>query len=382
MDNLPYVTPYGTATANVLTSQISNISNVGTTAQEIMYATIGSQYSCVDCESYSSGNVLLVPVSSTLSPNLAQANENVILSGTQDVLSVQATCFTLYNPLFSSLGNVIQINQIELAKGVGSIQSDVQLSGVDSNGNVVSRQCAFMISEYQADAGVRYSIDENGFPTRLSVNSIVGNNSTCMSIGDVCLGASSRSLLAYSLYTYGFPTNITINKLYGTLNLLPDPGSSMSDLDFGQQMMKFLSLNLLMTASSLPSSRLPCTLMTDNVAVKMNIDPVLMWVSIVTASIASIIAILLIVTDLIKLEKASDLLLRRLSRSVQPGKKLLEDCSVMVSKLCMPGANNDDWVTTPIRFGEDKATSNNTLGILRFGVKKEIVKFKATRAYY
>ncbi|KAJ3324618.1 hypothetical protein HDV06_006511 [Boothiomyces sp. JEL0866] len=361
IQSLPYVTPYGTATANVLTTQITNLSNIGATAQEIMYATIGSQFSCVDCESFSSGNVLIVPVSSTLTSNLAQANQNVILSGAQDVISVQATCFTLYNPLYSTLGNVIQITQIELAKGVGSIQSDVQISGVDSNGNVVSRQCAFMIGEYQADAGVRYNIDENGFPTRISVNSIGGNSGTCGSVGNLCLGAPSRPSLAFSLYTTGFPTNITINKLYGTLKLFPDPGSSITDLQFGEQMKKFLSLNLLMTASSFPSTRLPCTLMTDDVAVKMNIDPVLMWLSIVTASVASIIAILLIVTDLIKLEKASDLLLRRLSRSVQPGKKLLEDCSVLVSKLCTPGASNDDWITTPIRFGEDKATSNLAL---------------------
>jgi hypothetical protein len=192
------------------------------------------------------------------------------------------------------------------------------------------------------------------------------------------LDQAKRTGLADALMNMVFSQKSYVfnQRLAYSSNVAPDPSAPGSDRIFEENVQKLIGNALIIAASMVPSKEIPVNLHTDTIQVKLIVNQWLLILTVVIASIAALFPMMLISTDLIRIKKSPDQFLRLLYERVKPGKEFIEDSAVLCTDL------NEGQQTALIKYGEDRKTVSNGLGVLRFGLKHEIVKYHENRAYY
>lgn len=236
-----------------------------------------------------------------------------------------------------------------------------------------------MVREYNGSTLVRYGLSPTGGTVRRKVESVEPiYYRTCSKIGKSCLDQAKRTGLADNLIKMVFSQKSYLfnQRLAYSSNVAPDPSAPGSDRIFEENVQKLIGNALIIAASIIPSKEVPVTLQTDTIQVKLIVKQWLLILTVAVASIAAIYPMMLISIGLIRIKKNSNHFLRLLYERVQPGKEFIEDSAVLCVDL------KEDHHTALIKYGEDKKTVSNAIGVLRFGLKHDIAKYKENRPYY
>ncbi|KAI8897924.1 hypothetical protein BC833DRAFT_15693 [Globomyces pollinis-pini] len=383
MSNVPYPKSHGVGSAYTVANTFQNSTPID--GRNVLFLSFGINLACSDCVGMVSNNVLLVPLTVSLRDiSLDAGHEFVFLEATQDIAALSVSCFSADATYTDVAKTDLAISVIELSKGVRTSLLDLEISSWDSSlTSLKTRRCSIIAREFSGFTRVRYGIDEQDKTvTRLLVD-YIGPNApkSCQKIGNRCLDDPKIPNLTYSLFAPVFDKTVhALSKSYASMfRIFPDPSTDVADVVYEKEMAESIGLVLLAARSHLATTIEPYSISSPT-SIVLDIDYWFMILTIITAIFCPIVAALIVTFDLIKLEKAPDSLLRRLSQSVKPGKRFLEDISTYVSHIYVP--SQDDWDFAPVRFGEDKKTTSDPLGLLRFGGKKDIVKFKNGRPYY
>jgi hypothetical protein len=352
---------------------------------DFFQSSVGAQIGCYGCVGYRSRDILFVPVSDKLLNEASlQRGSDVIMQSAQDIVSLDVSCFVV-NPTPRAVDTNLRIHVLGFNYGVQTSFMDFEISSFSTQGVLRARRCTFISRDWSGIAKVRYNIADSGTTARKAIE-FVGplHPNNCTSIGDLCLNKPIHSDISVALIKSSFPTNtFQIDRAYSqNFQMFPDPGNPMSDTNYAELVANAVGMNFLLGAYQFQAREVTTALETDQVAVKLQMQSWLMILTIVSASICTFIAIILIIADILRLGKTSDVILRRLSFTLKPGKGNIESIADYIFDIIKDGPPGDDWDLAPVRFGEDRKTMMEPLGKLRFGGKKDIVKFKIGRAYY
>jgi hypothetical protein len=367
-------------------ADLTNASQQNASSDSNVFQTsAGAQWGCFKCVGLKTNDILLVPVSSKLiDTNSLNKKSEVVMQSVQDVVSLDVSCF-IVTPRIRAKDENLQFSIVDFNYGVRTAFLDFEITAFDTAGNLHGRRCALISRDWSGLTKVRYDISETGSTARASVDyvgAVYSNN--CTVIGDSCLNEPLHSNISLALIRSSFPTTtFSLNQVYSkNFHMFPDPTQSFTDADYAERVANAIGMNFLLITSQFSNNKKTVSLETDTLAVKLRVQSWISILTIISAIVCVLVSALLIVADVIKLGKASNVLLRRLSFIIQPGKPNIEAISQYVFDILKDGAPSDDWDLMPIRFGEDRLTMHEPLGRLRFGGKKDVVRFKQGRAYF
>ncbi|KAI8895891.1 hypothetical protein BC833DRAFT_599656, partial [Globomyces pollinis-pini] len=358
-----------------------NFSN-STHATDIFYVASGSAITCSECLGLESGDYLIIPISlHLLSISQVTKSTSVISTHPQDLIGVTVNCMSTLND-YNVEDNSIEMILQNLVQGNQSAMADVIFAGTKKEGTT-NRRCVISARSFRGIAKTEYSLVAN-VPKRKKIDEITPvDEFTCSDIGDSCLNEAESNDLSYSLLSRIFSKS-TFNldgKFLSNGKYFPFPSSSLSDYDYSNRIRKTVGSMLILAVSDhLNPKPFQAELSTDSIQLKLSIGFSLSILILTCSAFCILLSTFLIVRDLAKLRKATDSYLRYLSKSIQPGSKNVAQMSQYVLEVFDPA--DEDWDKVQVRFGEDRNTMDEPLGTLRFGSRKDVVKFKDTRAYY
>lgn len=342
--------------------------------EDFFYTSIGSSNFCTECTIVYSDPYVLTPVSSFLASISVDYLDEVTAYDHQDILVTKSSCIHYKNisPPASVDKYTVGFIVHDIIEAFGSTILNLDIFSHDVSYYDV-RRCVTTIYERSGEVNTKYSVDDTN---KVSIKRIVDimptNISTCTTIGFHCLNAAERPGLSYALVTALFQNNSTI--------ILPDPSVINLDIfptqnillsDVYYEKVLAISLNRMFStiAGSLAEQKRRILVQSDNLSLRIIIDPTLSQITIIVSAFCVIFSIAMISIDLIKLDKASDKQLKHLSAILKPGLKNLqataEFCSAPRDDL--HNHVNRDWYNTKAKYGECKKS-----GKIRFGGKEDI----------
>ncbi|KAJ3255101.1 hypothetical protein HK103_006644 [Boothiomyces macroporosus] len=376
-------TPDTNGKGKTLPLTLSNLTVTEDPYNLVLYG-LGGMYSCSNCVFYSgSDDWKFIPISFSQT-ELGKPSEHYLISQVQDMAAISIACMTLETPRSYTPNILVETDKYDY--GLNAVIVKLLLtSQSDTSSAMVTRRCEIFLRAVSAEVGTYYSTNlvTNAKKTEIaSINPV--NSSSCYYLSDICVNDPIRSDLVYSLTQPLFANaSITINKNFAVqASLFPNPGSSINDEYFADMLLLPISLMLIGVANQYYTIDVDVPTMNIDTAEILNINIGLKITTILISAFCIFFAILLIAIDLIKLNLASDILLRKLSKIIHPGQENLESISEFVAKTYNPCFDQDSWDLCKIRYGEDRRTVMDPLGKLIFGNKKDVVKFKPDRAYY
>jgi hypothetical protein len=349
-------------------------------ASQIFSVALGSGFSCKGCIGLSVNGALHVPVSA----HMMQVKETELnlnqyfLGNIQDILSVRTHCYSLVAPIGPVSPNEIFFRVLNSVSGVNFTQADVEIISRKTS-DFHGKRCRILIGEYRGIVKSRYSI-RNGVPVQEGIQTIETDSSLpCLKSGTQCLNQVKRSQLSRVLLNAAFSTTTaTVDRT----KYLPDPAVSRSDFAFQQEMNSFIGTLLYNSAIMFLTTQNVGVLYTNTKALNLQVQPVLQFTTIALCMFCLSLACMQIAFDLMQLGKANNDLLRKVHLVVKPGQHNLLSIAQFSKESIDSAAVMDEWDFAAVKFGEDRKTTSSPLGILRFGTRRDIVKFKEDRAYY
>ncbi|KAJ3368307.1 hypothetical protein HDU91_000705 [Kappamyces sp. JEL0680] len=363
---------YGTGSAWTLDA--SNLTSLADTNSSAFQLSVGAQFGCDGCVGYVSEGVLFVPISEILfEVPSAESSIEIISNSDQDIISIEAECFSITTNA-SRMDNQIQIVVDNFEVGTRTTLLDIEIvSSANFTSTVMAKRCSLVFRDLSGTPNVRYGVSDTGRVSRTSVDLVTTRQKPgCYHVAALCLHSSdipdiSTTFLREALSSF----LLTSSQNYAySIGLFPDPSIDIMDSVYGERVAEAFGMMMLMTVSKYNYKQSTVTVLSDSVAVRLYFNTPLMILTIITAIICPIIALVLLMVDIIKLGKANDYLLRRLSQNIRAGKKHIEELSEYTRSIFQPG--EDSWTSAPVRFGEDRATTSDALGKLRFGGKKDV----------
>jgi hypothetical protein len=175
----------------------------------------------------------------------------------------------------------------------------------------------------------------------------------------------------------------SIEKAYSQkVSLFPDPAIHTSDHDYSESVSNSIGMMFLIAMSQFATTTEAISLEVDTSRVMLHVDASISILAMAIAILTAVLAITLILIDLLRIRKEPDELLRFVSEAIVPGRTFVESSAVLIKEVIKNKIPVEEWDSIPIRFGEDRSTIQDPLGRLRFGRKKDVIKFKPGRAYY
>jgi hypothetical protein len=381
-----FVTPihsffgYGTALRHDITRFTPN-PNIN-----IFDESIGAQWACLKCVGYSTNDALFVPITAKLSHAESGSTEfDAIMNSVQDILELEVNCF-VSRPIHTRARDArLNMHILDSSYGFRSAFMDFEISAFDNFGNLKSRRCNLSSRDWSGAADINYYISSTGSVARRGVAEILPHNpKNCTMAGELCLNSPSINNLSETLIKATFSGSLyTIDSAYSKkVNLFPDPTREMLDSDYSESFANSIGMMLLLGMSQFSVMEEQISLDVDTVHVKLNVDSWISILAIVTAICTALLGVTYIVVDLLRIRKEPNELLRHISEAIVPGRVFVESNAILIKEMIQHKIPSEEWDSVPVRFGEDRGTITDPLGKLRFGKKKDIIKFKEGRAYY
>ncbi|KAI8902388.1 hypothetical protein BC833DRAFT_574067 [Globomyces pollinis-pini] len=378
LETIPSETPYSAGMATHLAYDLSAV-NITSSPQERFFNAIGAQYTCQSCQSIKNSNSYLVPISLFLKTAPAP-NMEVIMNAPMDIISLQVTCYKQNSP--GQLTSDFRFHLNSISNGQNSSAVDFRISKRTDAG-ILTRRCSLIARDYRGSVKIRYHTSKLGRVTTMGVTSIGPSNpATCKIDAGYCLNTPLRPNLSFTLLSNVFTIgDSNLQKGFTErFQLMPDPSVTISDDIFS----KLIALNMVVALKSSVGSfigeTIPVDLLTDEISVQFNMNNVLFILTLVTASICIVLAVGLILINVLTLNQPNRLL-RRLSLSMKPGAQYMADISKLVYTNYVKN-DESNWDADNIRFGESRQTVKDDVGVLRFGKREDLVKYRDTKAYY
>lgn len=380
--NIPANSFYAFGTASQL--DVSNMATPSENSSSIFRTAVGAQFGCHNCVGLRTQNLLLIPLSVVLVSSGGVANNlDVIHKTVQDIISLDVECFTIL-PTIVPRNRTLQVALGATILGEGAASFDFEFSApMQANGLLKSKRCSIVARDLSGIASVRYNLGVDGVSTRKQIDTITTRfPSNCTLAGDYCLNFSSIPNLSVKVMSVAFAGGlVSIDQAYSfSMDLIPDASAEMSDSQFSIRAAEVIGMNLLIAASKFNYISVPAVIMSDGSAVQLNIQTWLLALTLANAVFCPLLAFVLLMIDILTIRKINNVLLRRLSQSIKPGQKHVSELAEYVSQIF--DQFNPDWDLAVARFGEDRRTTSDAQGKLRFGSKKDVVRFKPRRLYY
>jgi hypothetical protein len=337
---------------------------------------LGKGYSCWSCSTFSFGDNLIVPVSRFLQSVDKKSSQlkKVLIYENQDVIGINVDCFTLVDTRNYPRDPRITFRVRNVIWGVNSSSSEYDIF-TTKDGTTFVKRCRSVLTDRRAKTTTAYEIRKKDHVTQTKVSSLEPvDPKSCILYDSLCLNYSSRKELSYTLL------NAALTKheyLIGHGSHFPNP-SYTNVRYFEKELQQFISNLLLISAGRFCDEIEETEIFSDQAATRLQIPMLLTVTVMVMAGTSVVLTVLIIGIDLIQLERVPNSLLRRLGAALIPGRHMLSS----ISKLLSTVGEDDDWSQIFVLYGEDRTTVDKEKGTLRFGRRKEIVKFKESREYH
>ncbi|KAI8895620.1 hypothetical protein BC833DRAFT_622862 [Globomyces pollinis-pini] len=378
---IPVRTPYGTGIGYRLQETFYDSFLNETDSKDLFQTALGAQFDCAECHLMVTNSGILVPISKGLVHT--DSSENYVIMGAEmDIISVRTSCLYDYASMPETDKDSITLTVNDILRGNRAASVDFHLSSYNSAGVQMSVRCIAVANDYRGYAEINYRISDVGHANSLGVEHIRPLDSTsCKTVGGICLNKSKREGLSYSLFKNLFDfDNISVHQKESS-EYLPDPAKRLSKETLSFDIGVFLGNSLLVSSSIYTATTNSLDLFNMSVAVKFQVDSIFQLVTALSAVICIVWSIVIIVYDVTSLDY-NNVLLRRLSRSFTCETFFLEEMAELTKKMFEHAPPlNPNWKKEIIRYGESLSTINFDIGILRFGHKNDLIKFKDGREY-
>jgi hypothetical protein len=399
---------------------------------------MGGVKTCAQCATIKSGVFEVMPVG-TYMKKLAERGVNYIVYGSEDVIMMKVKCIQLSTPITITDG--VKLETETFHNGNHSILANMAFTSVDyktylareqayfdeldkqkaeagaakadedmvqlrrrgvnpATGNststpkwtqeelkkskMVTRSCDIKLRARRMKTVTEYSTDSIGNVKKRSILSIEPDDpNTCYNLGGHCFNYPDRP----DLLNLAFPllkntsVELSARDVFHSA-VIPFPGYKHKDKDYARLIKKFLMMSILNTALTLYDRPAKVATYNLNNARILAIQPELKWITIVVSIFSVLFGLSLILMDLVRLQRANNVMLRKLDDAIHLGKLHFEAIACIVHKTSSASHDREDWDLVPIRFGEDRKTIMDPIGRLMFGTKKDIIKMKLERSYY
>ncbi|KAI8914428.1 hypothetical protein EDD86DRAFT_199320 [Gorgonomyces haynaldii] len=381
-----FQTPLGNGFASSMSLDLDSIVAGMTPTEKISTFMIGLgvPLGCNDCGSISRTTYSLIPVS-TILKNTYIHSDTAILERPSDMIGLEVNCNTLLVPTNTGVATgYVEISSRNLIATAAGAKFDVYLTARNPLSlNITSRSCSVAMYDLRGIAAIKYTIDEYNFATKYRGYSVKPeNDATCTKFKDFCLNRSIRSQMSYSFANllFGSGHNITIPQAYSyTAGLMPDPSDFWSDSDYSGTFRKTIEGLILATTVTFMTRTSDSPLNTDSVGIQLSVPSGILITANVAAGLAIFFAVFLFLVEYVQLDQIPDGLMKQLHARIKLGPLQ----TISLSQLARESfeAGNKDWDLDVVKFGEDRKTRSENVGVLRFGHHGEIVRFNPERKY-
>jgi hypothetical protein len=326
-----------------------------------------------------------LPVSLHLSADAEETRFEGIMTAVQDVLEMEVNCFQSRPIHNRTVDRKLYLHILDSSYGQRSAFMDFEISAFDNFGQLRSKRCNLSTRDWSGKADITYYITPTGSVARRGVEEISAHNHrNCTMTGELCLNAPLTNQLGEILIKATFTRSVyTVERVYAQkVNLFPDPTKDMPDSDYSESFASSIGMMMLMAMPQFAKSTEQITLNVDTVKVKLNVNPVISTVGMVVSIATAVLAAGLIIIDLVRIRKEPDELIRYIANAIVPGRVFVESNAILIKEMIQQKIPIEEWNSIPVRFGEDRTTISDPLGKLRFGKKKDIIKYKDGRTYY
>jgi hypothetical protein len=348
---------------------------------EVFITALGTRFTCKDCVGINHNSFLYVPITSFMYEKPSSESSTLLSKTIQDILSIRAQCYKITNPIYTLEIDHVAWQMKEIVRGVNTTLLDFEVYSRNTT-DLQGRRCKVLMRDFAGSVKQRYKQAFYGSIKKYSVEQITSvDTNNCDDGTPLCLNPPTRSSLSAILAHTGLSFSMLKVKrqFLDHSNLFPNLHKDIPQLDFDSDIQKFIGVVLVVAAKKYLDEVVPVNIYSDDFSVKLVIDPILKYLTVVFSFLCVLFSVSLILTDMVHLEKTPNEYLDALSRVLRHGKSNLEALAPFVSKNCVSGT---DWHYQNVRFGENKNTISDPLGRLILGAKKDIVKFKAERAYF
>lgn len=351
------------------------------TPENLIYGSLGARYTCVACTGIITQDRCVIPISSFLKDiaSIPQVSKKIFLSDPQDIVVLRVNCFETVDPVSNVTKDSVEFKVNSLTRGIRHTTSEFEVFSISKDNVLIGKYCRVKVMEGRAHVKSQYQISQDNDFRREKIASILPiDASTCENYGKLCLNKPLREDLSYTLLKTSFDVGqLTVLKS----RFFPDP-AQYSMLKYEIEIRKFIGIMLLNAALEYVDGIEPAQIYSEDQYSTLEIDSSLKILTIIASSICVVMSVGLILIDIVQLDKVPNTLLRKLSKSIQPGINNLKTISEYVANNSELKLGSGDWDTEPVRFGEDRRTVGEATGLLRFGGKKDVVKFKDDRTYH
>lgn len=373
MEPIPILTSFGAARRTRTSADPSKVLLENNT--QIFEFAIGTKYTCHSCIGFRTDNTFVVPMAGRVKELLHAQTETThfYMSEVQDVIGINAHCYSILNPSTppNDYQSFLYIHSIIW----GLNQTTVVLDVTSKSGSFVDgKHCRISFTDRRAIIDIDFNLHG---ASNLKLNRVLdirpSDPSSCIKFDGRCLNYPKRSDFSYSLIKASLQQSYyQIDKITS----FPDPMLTPDASDYEYEIENFMSMLLLNAIAQFVDPLTITEVFTDDQLMKMNVVHQLNYALITLSCLCVLMSVLQIFLDLVQLGRTPDSLLRKLHEVIQPGKEHLKSLAFLAN--IRP---NDDWTIQYINYGEDRTTVGEEKGFLRFGARKEIVRYKADRVY-
>jgi hypothetical protein len=348
---------------------------------EAFYASLGSHTTCRNCLALRQDDALLVPVSRIISrlEVTDRSMKTVFLDFPQEIIGIKSRCYTIVNPEPYTNTKSVRFRVSEIVWGRNTTYTDFDIYSANSH-QVSAKRCRAVISDMRGNIAYKYNVVDGSTLRKESIHYIAASDPrTCVDYEGMCLNFARRRNATFLLVTGVFQQReYSVDKS----SWFPDPLRTTNHTDFELNVQDFLAAAVATSAIQYFTVDETSDLQTNDKASRFKVVAELRIAVLVIGILNVCIAILHIVLDLIQLSRVPNALLRTLSKVVKSGALNAQSLAMHITGE-MKGRKqlNPEWFHEKIRFGEDRLTVGQDYGILRFGKKSEIVRFKDKREY-
>jgi hypothetical protein len=260
---------------------------------------------------------------------------------------------------------------------------DLEIMGkVNFDGLVKIRRCSIIAEDYSASVSIRFAVSDEGNLSRVRVAEIhPADKNSCVMRDNYCLNESARPGLAYRLLNSVFGnTSFTTDQDYTLTNgMFPDASLDINDNDYALALQQAIGALFLVAVGHFVGGLSTSEIWTDTSAVGVSVTPGLLYFSIGICLSIVVVAAFQIFLLQMSIRRQPDRFLKHLNDCVTLKQEGLMCIANYVSD--QSKKNPSSWHEQAFSYGEDRKTIGLEKGILRFGMRKEISKFKSGKVY-
>jgi hypothetical protein len=371
-EETPALSRYGNGWIKSMNNPLIRRHNIST--QMVIENGMGMQVTCSHClEEHSSNGIMLLPISSKLTQGIPTVQDNFV-QRMEDILVVLTNCTSVP---FSGSNLSPNTSRFDM-KSIRSTNSD-SIVEMDfsfwSHQSMVTYHCFTEIKDRKGFVQVRYRKGSGDLFRPSGLLEITSEKNNCIAFGNICLGSADRIGLSASLIS----SSLRIGSFTVNDHLVPSliTSAKVTGPLVADYIQALLGYTLYLSIENFETNTQMETIYTNTIAISTRLPFPLFMAYLSFLTLYTVYAVVVLSIKLFQLRKTSSKEISCVKVTLEDGKLRYQSLYLLTYQLNSGKVN----LKSRVKFGEDKRTSEQESGLLRYGLEDEIIAIQPERTY-